>query len=424
MFVDRAEITVKSGDGGNGAVSFRREKYVPEGGPDGGNGGNGGSIIFVVDSGMRTLMDFKYQKKYIAERGEDGKNKNAFGKKGKNLEIRVPLGTVIIDKKTQKPIKDMNDISKEYCILRGGRGGKGNTEFKSSIRRAPNFASKGYKGATRELILELKSIADVGLAGFPNVGKSTILSILTKAKPKIANYHFTTLKPNLGVVEVIKGQSFVMADIPGLIEGASDGVGLGHDFLRHIQRTRLILHVVDASASEGRNPLADFKTINSELESYDISLRDKKMIILANKMDLAEDILLVDELKDFAEAKGFELFEISAIQNKGLTEAMKRVSQVLTELPPVEEIETYDINDEILMDNKPEFNYHYSGGIYEVSGEGVDRLMYSTSFENYESMRNFDSMLRKKGIIQKLLELGLKEGDTVLIGDVEFIYYE
>ncbi len=424
MFVDRAEIVVRSGNGGNGIVSFRREKYVPAGGPDGGNGGKGGDVIFVVDTGLRTLMDFNYTKLFKAENGADGQSRKSSGKNGGDCIIRVPMGTVIIDKDSGNIIADLSDKDAKFIAAKGGNGGKGNTEYKSSIRRTPTFAQAGFKGRERELILEIKSIADVGLLGFPNVGKSTILSSMSKAKPKVANYHFTTLKPNLGLVEVIKGKSFVMADIPGLIEGASDGVGLGHDFLRHVERTRLLLHVVDVSASEGRNPIDDFTIIMNELKEYNINVYNKPMVVIANKTDIIFDEAIREEFKQFIEEKGLKLFEVSAVSGKGLKEAMKYVTTMLDDIPVEEIFEVVDIEEDNYDNNPFAINIEQDGDVFVLSGEGVERLMYSTNFEDYDSLRNFETVLKRRGIFDKLKEMGIEQGGTVRIFDIEFEFYD
>ncbi len=424
MFVDRAEIFIKSGDGGNGMVSFRREKYVPAGGPDGGNGGRGGDVIFRADPGMRTLMDFRYSKKFHAENGTDGGKNKRFGNDGKDLYIKVPIGTIILDKASGKALCDLSEEGAEFVAAKGGNGGKGNTEFKSSIRRAPTFAKAGFKGRERELILELKSIADVGLVGFPNVGKSTILSMLTKAKPKIANYHFTTLKPNLGVVEVIRGESFIMADIPGLIEGASQGVGLGHDFLRHVERTRLLLHVVDVSMSEGRDPIEDYKKIYSELNEYNSTLASRPTVVIANKIDMVYDRETVEAFKEYIDGLGLKCFEVSAYNNKGLTEAMKYVTELLKEIPKEKLIEDFEFVEDDYVNTSHEINIEYIDDAYELSGEGAYRLMYSTNFDDYDSIRNFEAVLRRKGIFDRLKEMGISEGDIVRIKDYEFEFYD
>ncbi|MDO4772308.1 MAG: GTPase ObgE [Bacillota bacterium] len=424
MFVDRAEIKVKSGNGGNGVVSFRREKYVPAGGPDGGNGGRGGDVIFVVDTGLRTLMDFNYTKVFKAENGGDGSARKSSGKDGEDCIIRVPMGTVIIDAANGNVIADLSSEDAGFVAAKGGKGGKGNTEYKSSIRRAPTFAQAGFKGRERDLILELKSIADVGLLGFPNVGKSTILSSMSKAKPKIANYHFTTLKPNLGLVEVIKGKSFVMADIPGLIEGASSGVGLGHDFLRHVERTRLLIHVVDVSGSEGRHPVEDFKIIMNELKEYDEDVYNKPMVVIANKIDIVQDEEIREEFKTFIEELGLPLFEVSAVTQSGLAEAMKHVTHMLDEIPRQELFEIVEIEDDEDDVNPYLIEIEQDGDDFVLSGEGIERLMYSTDFEDYDSLRNFERVLKRRGIFDRLKEMGIRQGQTVRIFDHEFEFYD
>ena len=335
MFVDQAQISIKAGKGGDGVIAFRREKYVPDGGPSGGNGGKGGDIIAKVDTGMRTLMDFKYKAHYNAPDGEKGRKKNMYGKKGDDLIITVPPGTIIKDKESGKIIADLIEPDDEKVIARGGKGGRGNAEFKTSTRQAPTFSEQGFYGQERVIVLELKMIADVGLAGFPNVGKSTLLAQVTKAKPKIANYHFTTLFPNLGVVEMIKGKSFVLADIPGLIEGAHEGVGLGHDFLRHVERTKAILHVVDVSGVEGRDPIDDFIKINQELEKYSDKLSQRVQVVAANKVDLVYDNEKVEEFVSFIEEQGYKCFVISAATGKGVDELMKYVTEILDDIEDI-----------------------------------------------------------------------------------------
>ncbi len=424
MFVDRAEIKIKSGNGGNGIVSFRREKYVPAGGPDGGNGGKGGDVIFVVDTGMRTLMDFNYQKMFKAGNGKDGGGRKSSGKDGEDCIVKVPMGTIIIDAESGNTIADLSSDESRFVAAKGGKGGKGNTEYKSSVRRSPNFAQAGFKGRERTLILELKSIADVGLLGFPNVGKSTILSSMSKAKPKVANYHFTTLKPNLGLVEVIKGKSFIMADIPGLIEGASDGVGLGHDFLRHVERTRLLVHVVDVSGSEGRNPVDDFNIIMNELKEYNLDVFNKPMVVIANKMDIAIDEEIIQEFRDFIEEKELKLFEVSAVTGSGLTEAMKYVTNALDEIPIEQFVEIVEIEDDYYDTNPYAIDISKDGDSFVLSGEGIERLMYSTNFDDYDSLRNFESVLKRRGIFEKLKEMGIEQGQTVRIYDNEFEFYD
>ncbi len=424
MFVDTAKIKVKSGNGGNGIVSFRREKYVPAGGPDGGNGGKGGDVVFVVDTGLRTLMDFNYNKYFKAESGGDGGGRKSSGKNGEDCIIRVPMGTIIIDAESGHIIADLSEYDAKFVAARGGKGGKGNTEYKSSVRRTPTFAQAGFKGRERELILELKSIADVGLLGFPNVGKSTILSFMSKAKPKVANYHFTTLKPNLGLVEVIKGKTFVMADIPGLIEGASSGVGLGHDFLRHVERTRLLIHVVDVSCSEGRNPIDDFNIIMNELKEYNQDVYNKPMVVIANKTDIIMDEEIKEEFKRFIEEKGLKLFEVSAISGKGLIEAMKYVTTKLDEIPMEKVFDVVEVEDDYYDTNPYMIEIEQDGEDFVLSGEGIERLMYSTNFEDYDSLRNFEQVLKRRGIFEKLKKMGIKQGGTVRIFDNEFEFYD
>lgn len=426
MFVDHAKIYVKAGKGGNGVVSYRKEKYVPAGGPDGGNGGKGGSVILKVDSGMRTLMDFRYKKKYEAENGDDGGRKRCSGSDGKNLTILVPPGTIVRDVKTGVILADMTVDGEKKVLVRGGNGGRGNLEFKTSIRQAPSFAEAGFKGDEREIELELKMIADVGLVGYPNVGKSTFLSVVTKAKPKIANYHFTTITPNLGVVEMIRGKSFVMADIPGLIEGASEGVGLGHDFLRHVERTRLLIHVVDISGTEGRDPIEDFEQINKELTIYNEKLANRPMIVVGNKMDMVYDHEQLEAFKKHIESKGLRLFLISAATQKGLDDMMLYVTEKLDEIPVEPFVELFDIDALEAMEKKNPFEIRIrlEEDVYVLEGEGIERLMYSTNFDDYESLRRFEGYLRKRDVFKKLREMGIEEGQTVRILSYEFEFYD
>ena len=427
MFVDQAEIFIKAGKGGDGVVAFRREKYVPDGGPDGGNGGKGGDIIALVDTGMRTLMDFRYQSHYHAPDGEKGRKKNMYGKKGENMILRVPPGTVIREKESGKIIADLTDETIQKVIARGGRGGRGNTEFKTSVRQAPTFSEQGFYGEERTIILELKMIADVGLVGFPNVGKSTLLSKVTKAQPKIANYHFTTLFPNLGVVEVIKGKSFVLADIPGLIEGAHLGIGLGHDFLRHIERTKAILHVVDVSCIEGIDPIDDFNKINEKLHKYSEKLSERSQLVAANKSDLIFDDEKVNEFKTYVESKGYECFVISAATNQGIDSLMKRMTEMLDdieELPLFDEDDYFVMSEDELAVDFTEINYEKNKDVYSVTGLAIERLYYSTNFTDVESLRRFQNILMKKGVFDKLREMGIQDGETVKIFDLEFEYYE
>lgn len=424
MFVDRAVIHIKAGKGGDGRVSFRREKYIPEGGPDGGDGGRGGSIIAEVDEGMRTLMDFRYQKSYKAQPGEPGGAVLRYGKSGQDLIIRVPAGTLIRDKESNKIIADLTQKGDRKVIAKGGRGGRGNNHFKSSVKRTPTFAEQGRYGDEREIVLELKMLADVGLLGFPNVGKSTLLSMTTKAKPKIANYHFTTITPNLGVVEVIRGKSFVLADIPGLIEGASDGVGLGHDFLRHVERTRVLIHVVDVSGIEGRNPIEDFDIINRELSLYSNQLEGRIQVVAANKIDLCYDRELADAFIEEMNKRGLKVFEISAATGEGVEPLMQYVTEVIetVELPELYTEDDLFTGDEDL--NMDEVLYYMDEEVYVVAGVPIERLVYSTDFEDIDSLRRFQDILRKKEVFTKLREMGITDGDTVRIFDFEFEFYD
>jgi len=416
VFIDKVTIYIKAGDGGNGCVSFRREKYVAKGGPDGGDGGKGGNVVFVIAEGENTLLNFKYRRKFVAQNGSDGMPKKFYGKNGEDLIIPVPQGTILRDPDSGLVIHDMSD-GKPYIAAKGGKGGWGNTHFATPTRQVPRFAKSGTKGAEKNITLELKMLADVGLVGFPNVGKSTLLSEVTAARPKIANYHFTTLAPNLGVVSVYD-KSFVMADIPGLIEGASEGLGLGHDFLRHIDRCRLILHVFDISASERENPLQDILKINAELEKYSPELASRPQILVANKIDLDYTEEHLAEVKAYAEEQGCELFLISGGLSEGVGELMKAVSAKLQELPPLvyyeeEYVEMPDTND---MSVKVEV----VNGVYNVIGEWLIRLCNDINFDDYESLQFFQRVLRDKGVIKALEDAGIQEGDTVSIYDVEF----
>ena len=424
MFVDVAKIFIKGGDGGNGAVSFRREKYIPRGGPDGGDGGDGGNVIFVVDSGMHTLMDFRYRRHYKAESGQNGGNSNRKGRNGKDLYIKVPPGTVIKDIETGRVLADLRYHGQQKVLARGGSGGKGNARFATSTRQAPKFAQPGHKGEERWVFLELKSIADVGLIGFPNVGKSTILSVLTSARPKIANYHFTTLAPNLGVVEVDREHSFILADIPGLIKGAHKGSGLGHDFLRHIERTRLLIHVVDVSGIEGRDPIEDFNIINNELKTYSSKLMQRPQIVVANKCDIPGYEKNLERLKEYLHPKGIKVFPVSAVQKQGFTQLLWEIVEMLKKLPedqPFEddEVEIYDN-----IQQEPPFEITMDGDVYVVSGYFIDRLMDSINLNDDDSFQYFQRALRRRGIIDALREKGIKDGDTVRIKDIEFDYYD
>ncbi len=424
MFTDYAKITIKSGNGGNGAATFRREKYVAAGGPDGGDGGKGGSIYFFVDKDMNTLLDFRYKKIFKAENGENGSGNNCNGKKGEDLYIGVPLGTIIKDADSGKVVADLSEENQKELILQGGRGGKGNTHFATSTRQAPRFSQDGEKGMEKELILELKLLADVGLIGFPNVGKSTFLSVVTSAKPKIADYHFTTIIPNLGVVKSIYGDSFVIADIPGIIEGASKGVGLGIQFLRHIERTRLLLHVIDVSGVEGRNPVDDFYTINEELRKYSEKLSNRKQIIVANKIDVMQNEQLYKELEELANKQNIEIYKISAATGEGIDELMNRVTQVLKELPKEELVETEEKIVYTLSEDKDEFTVRRDGNDYIVEGPAAERLMGRVNIGDNESMHYFQKSIRQLGIEDKLKKMGIKEGDTVKFLEWEFEWYD
>lgn len=424
MFVDRARITIKSGKGGNGCVSFRREPFVPEGGPDGGDGGRGGNVIFQADGNMRTLLDFRYKRKYEAESGEDGRKKKQFGKKGEDLTIKVPVGTVIIDDETGMVMKDLVKDGDSFVVAKGGRGGKGNVNFKSSVRQAPNFAEAGGFAKDRVVRLELKLIADVGLVGFPNVGKSTLLSVSTSADPKIGNYHFTTLTPNLGVVQVYD-TSFVMADIPGLIEGASQGAGLGLDFLKHIERTRLLIHLVDVSGSEGRNPIEDFETINQELASYSPKLAEKPQMVAANKMDLATEEQY-EAFKSHVEKSGYSLYPLSAPIHQGVSDLLSAAAAKLAQLPVEEEtiIEFYDVERDGEDPGYREVHCSMDGDVYVLEGRQLMKIFDSTNFNDMGSLRYLYKYTEKSGAIDRLKEMGLDDGDTIRIKDYEFEYYD
>ena len=418
MFTDYVKIIAKAGNGGNGAISFRREKYVAAGGPDGGDGGKGGDIYFEVDPDSNTLIDFRYNKKFKAENGKNGEGAHKYGKSGEDLVIKVPIGTIIRDAKTNKVLADLSEPAQKELLLAGGRGGKGNSHFATSTRQAPRFAQDGEKGEEKELILELKLLADVGLIGFPNVGKSTFLSMTTSATPKIADYHFTTLEPNLGVVKTDYGDSFVIADIPGIIEGASEGTGLGLQFLRHIERTRLLLHVIDVSGSEGRNPVQDFHTINEELKKYSEKLSKRKQIIVANKIDVMQDENLYKELEKVAKENNMEIFKISAATGEGVSELIKHVAEVLKTLPKEDLIEIED-RKVYTLEDKDEYTITKEDGMFVVRGEAVEKIMRRVNIEDNESLYYFQKSLDNLGVNQKLKEMGIKEGDIVKIDDYE-----
>ena len=426
MFVDRAEITIVSGKGGNGAVTFRRDPYVPDGGPDGGDGGDGGSVIFVADRNLRTLMDFKYKRKYQAENGQNGMKRNRFGRKGEDLYIKVPVGTLIIDKETGLLMKDLCNDGDSVVAAKGGKGGRGNVHYKSSIRQAPNFAEAGGFAKERQVILELKLLADVGLLGFPNVGKSTLLSVCTNSKPKIAGYHFTTIDPNLGVV-YLHDTSFVMADIAGIIEGASQGAGLGFRFLKHIERTKVLIHVIDVSGSEGRDPIEDYKKIMAELEQFDISLLRKPQIIAANKTDLITDEDKYKEFLDFMEKEGRKVFPICAAAREGITELLNETLYELEhyEAPEEEPVQMYDFAaDDYDADYKKISAYVAEDGAFILEGKQLLKIFNSTNFNDSSSIRYLYNYIVRQGGIKLMLDMGLKEGDTVRIEDFEFEYTE
>lgn len=419
MFTDYVKIIAKAGNGGDGAVSFRREKYVAAGGPDGGDGGKGGSVYFEVDQDRNTLIDFRYQKKFKAENGKNGEGAHRYGKSGEDLVVKVPLGTIVKEAETGRVLADLSELGQKELILAGGRGGKGNSHFATSTRQAPRFSQEGEKGEEKELILELKLLADVGLLGFPNVGKSTLLSVVTDATPKIADYHFTTLEPNLGVVKGEYGDSFVIADIPGIIEGASQGIGLGIQFLRHIERTRLLLHVIDVSGIEGRNPVQDFNTINEELKQYSEKLSQRKQIIVANKVDSMQDENLYQELEKMAKEKGLEIYKISAATNQGVKELMIRVSEVLKTLPKEDLVEVEMQTKVYTLQETEEISVRKEEDIYIVSGIAVEKLMRTVNLADNESLHYFHRRLNEMGINQRLKELGIKDGDWVQISDYE-----
>ena len=421
-FIDKARITVRAGNGGNGVVSFHREKYVAAGGPDGGDGGRGGSIILQVDDNMSTLMDFRYKRKYAAPSGMDGQGARKSGKDGQDLIIRVPRGTLVRDAASGEIIKDMSS-GEPYVLCKGGRGGWGNAHFATPTRQVPRFAKAGMPGEAHDVVLELKLLADVGLIGFPNVGKSTLLSVVSKAQPKIANYHFTTLFPNLGVVYLDEGVSFVMADIPGIIEGASDGAGLGHDFLRHIDRCRLLVHVVDASGSEGRDPVEDFDAINEELKQYSPELATRPQIVAANKLDILSDPEQLERLRQHVESKGYTLFELSAATHQGTRELMQQVAQQLSTLPPVTVYEPEYVPRPPVVDTTAPLEIQkVDEDTWTVEGDWLRQLMGNVNFADYESRMWFDKTLRESGLFQTLEEMGVADGDTISMYDFDFEY--
>ena len=423
MFIDRARIQVKAGDGGHGMSSFRREKFVPKGGPSGGDGGRGGDVVFIVDNNVNTLLDFRYKRKFVAKNGDNGQTKNCYGQKAEPLYIKVPPGTIIKDEESGEVLADLTEVGQETVIVRGGRGGRGNARFVSSINRSPTFSEKGEPGEGRSLVLELKLLADVGLVGYPSVGKSSLVSMVSAARPEIAEYHFTTLVPVLGVVSLGPEHSFVIADIPGLIEGAHEGVGLGHDFLRHVERTKIIVHVVDVSGIEGRDPIEDYQRINKELKLYNERLANRPQIVAANKMDLPEAQENYQRFKEFIESEGKEIFPISAATNEGLKELMIRVSKALDdyveEPEAVAEVKVYEDSAE------PDFVIKRDEvGDFVVVSKSLEKLVAMTKFENDEALRRFQNIWRLKGVDEALKARGIKEGDTVHVGEMEFEFKE
>ncbi len=422
MFVDKVKISVRAGNGGNGAVAFHREKYVAQGGPDGGDGGTGGSVVLRVDDNLSTLMDFRYKRKYVAPNGGDGEGGRRRGKNGEDLIILVPRGTVVRDEQTNEIIKDMSD-SQDFVLCKGGRGGWGNKHFATPTRQVPRFAKAGLHGESHDVVLELKLLADVGLVGFPNVGKSTLLSVTSNARPKIANYHFTTLYPNLGVIYVEEGVSFVMADIPGIIEGAADGLGLGHDFLRHIDRCRLLVHIVDAAGSEDRDPVEDFEKINGELAQYSPELAERPMIVAANKVDLVpEGSDNLERLRQYVTEKGYEFYEISAATHQGTRQLVQTIGLRLRELPPVTVYEPEYVKPLAEAGEAEDLQIEHYDDLWIVSGMWLERLLGDINFEDYESRMYFDRQLRKSGLFDRLEAMGIQDGDTVSLYDLEFEY--
>lgn len=425
MFVDIAKIEVRGGAGGNGAVAWRREKYEPAGGPAGGDGGHGGSVILIVDPKINTLVDFKYRRHFRAPVAEHGRGKKQYGKNGADLYVKVPRGTIVKDEATGNIIADMVNPGDTFVVAKGGRGGKGNARFTTSTRQAPNFAEAGQKGVEREIVLELKLLADVGLCGFPNVGKSTFLSMVSDAKPRIANYHFTTIHPNLGVVRVGEGQSFVMADIPGLIEGAHEGTGLGHEFLRHIERTRILVHIVDVSGSEGRDPYEDFMTINNELVSYNERLASRPQIVVANKTDLPDAQEKVAEFEDKVRALGYDFYTMSAATGDGV-QALK--NQIWHKLQTAElEEEVVEVVEDTFGNDRAqdrEITYEVIEEVVHVDGVYLEKILMSTNFEDDHSVSYFQRRLRDLGVVETLKEMGTEEEDMIVICGVEFEFFE
>lgn len=427
MFADRAKIIIKSGKGGDGHVSFRREKYVPNGGPDGGDGGKGGDVIFQVDKGLNTLTDYRHRRKFAAEPGQEGGKKNCHGRNGQDLILKVPEGTIIKDAQSGKIIADMSGDNQRMIVLKGGRGGLGNQHFATATMQAPKYAQPGQEAIEIEVALELKVIADVGLVGFPNVGKSTFLSRVTNAQPKIANYHFTTLQPNLGVVDMEEGFGFVIADIPGLIEGASEGIGLGHEFLRHIERTKVMIHIVDAAGTEGRDPISDIKAINKELEAYNPDLLKKPQVIAANKIDAiyeGENDIISSLRNEFEEKEGIRVFPISAVSGKGLKELLYHVKELLSKCP--KEITVYEQEFDpslIFFKDDPYTIEIADDGAFVVEGPKIEKMLGYTNIESEKGFLFFQKFLKEQGILDELTERGIEEGDTVRMYGHEFDYY-
>ena len=424
MFIDYVKINIKAGDGGDGCISFRREKYVAAGGPNGGDGGRGGNVYLKVDQGTNTLLDFRYNRKFVAQSGKEGEGTNKTGKSGEDLYIKVPLGTIVKDVEKDRVIADLSDENAVFLIARGGKGGRGNQHFATPTRQAPRFAEEGIKGEELEVSLELKMLADVGLIGYPNVGKSTLISRVSKARPKIANYHFTTLEPSLGVVNPKTGKSFVMADIPGIIEGASEGVGLGIRFLKHIERTRLLAHVIDVSGTEGRNPVEDYKVINTELKKYSEKLAERKQIVVGSKIDVIQDESLRDELKEFCKENNIEYFEISAVTGEGVEDLMVYLSNELEKLPKealinIEE----DEYDEVSLEEQKAWEIEkIDNTTYEIKGIRIERLMRRINIFDLESRAYMQKTLKNMGVIDELRAKGVKEGDTVIICGFQLEY--
>ncbi|MBQ8327371.1 MAG: GTPase ObgE [Lachnospiraceae bacterium] len=429
MFADRAKIIIKSGKGGDGHVSFRREKYVPNGGPDGGDGGHGGSVIFEVDDGLNTLIDFRMKRKYVAEPGENGGKKNCRGKNGSDIIIKVPAGTVIKEAESGKVITDMSGDNRRYVILQGGKGGNGNQHYATPTMQAPKYAQPGQPAKELEVMLELKVIADVGLVGFPNVGKSTLLSRTTNARPKVANYHFTTLNPHLGVVDLGDSNGFVMADIPGLIEGASEGIGLGFEFLRHIERTRMLIHVVDAASTEGRDPIEDIYAINAELETYNPEIAGRPQVIAANKIDAIydKDNDPVDKIRKEFEPKGIKVFAISGVTGEGIKELLYYVNEQLKTIedkPVIFEQEFYPEFETGLSNEPYTVEYDPEENVYVVEGPRIEKMLGYTNLESEKGFKFFQGFLKDNGILDELEALGIKEGDTVRMYGLAFDYYK